>query len=245
MLKRSIIAALYPLTLSGVVQAENLPAQLRSCMQVADSLHRLHCFETVTRNLDGNLSQIAPTAPRSPGSTRPNPSPSQENTAIRPPIPNRSVQPGKTEVGTWKVNVETNPIGGGANVFLRNLAVQGRNKYAAPIELTVNCNNGAFSANIKWRQYLITNEPINISVDGQHSTLLSDGFRLAKNNMSWHFSGDATAFADLISGAAKLTTSAGNFDEDDDPSEEELISVEMDLTGAQWALKPLRLACGI
>ncbi len=215
---------------------------MQRCMGIADSLKRLDCFEKLARSRAGETGSPQPgeeadstsrviEAPAHPLKTR-----SSSTT------PMTQVVPGKSEIERWLIHVSVDPVNGGAQVVLRNKAVKGRNQFAVPVELRLECKAGRPSAFVLWREPMVKGEVPVLLFDGRNVGAASENWRMDDKSENWVYTGH---FAQLLEALATHQEASGSVQVMDENInfEDDIINAWFNITGAEYALKPLKKAC--
>ncbi len=153
--------------------------------------------------------------------------------------------PGKTTVGKWEVTVSGNPISGANDVKLRLKSSKGRNQYAAPIGLIIECKAGRGSARMIWDEHMVRNVPIEVMLDGSRNAAATNGWQPIRDFQEWVMEGDVKPMIRALIAHRKMTVDAVSYEttRPDDDSEGNIHAV-WDLTGTEFAMRPFFTLCG-
>ncbi len=236
----ALVAGILAVMLTGPAWAED--AQMQRCMGIADSLKRLDCFEKLARSRGEKAESTVVEKPVTPEPEviEAPAHPIQQTVSPRPRM--TQVVPGKSEIERWLIHVSVDPVNGGAQVVLRNKAVKGRNQYAVPVELRLECKAGRPAAFVLWREPMVKGEVPVLLFDGRNLGAASENWRMDEQRENWIYSGnfrqllDALASHQEASGSVQVMEENINFEDD-------VINAWFRLSGAEYAIKPLLKAC--
>ncbi len=218
-------------------------AQMQRCLGIADSLKRLDCFEKLARSRNDTDVITAPASQPAAATPKAGIRAPQQPAVISPPRQGMTqVVPGKSDIERWQVAVAVDPIQGGAQVTLRNKAVKGRNQYAVPVELRLQCKRGQAEAWLLWREPMVKGEVPVLLFDGKNVGVASEDWRMDDKGENWRYVGDfahlMTALSSHAEASARVQVMEENIGFEDD-----VINAWFNLAGAKFALNPLKKAC--
>ncbi len=231
------------LLLSSVLPAAD-DAAMQRCMAIADSLKRLDCFEKLARS--GSPGETAPS--RAANEDQPRDTTVERKVRVVPPpaVANeprmRQLVAGDSRIERWLVKVSADPVRGGARVVLRNKARKGRNQYAVPVEIRLECNRGKPSAQVLWREPIVRGEVPALLFDGRDVGEPTVAWLMDAKRESWIYTGDFNRLVEALESHAEAGATVEVMEENIN-FEDDVIRAEFDLTGARLALEPLRKAC--
>jgi len=224
--------------MSSPAIANNLQDKLNQCMQVNDSLQRLHCFETVTRQ---NSNKTLPSQPIQ--QTNPVSPPTRYNTQ-QTAVNHYQLQPGEATIGQWEIDVANSALRQDYKLTAINKSVNGRNQYASPILMKLSCDNGSSSLKIIWGEDMVSDKEPTILID-QKSSKLSANWNWSDKSRSWLLTESTGQFLTQSSTAETITAIAEMFDQEHlenyDSGE---IYADFSMLGTQKMLQTLAGSCG-
>ena len=226
------------------VYANDLQKQLDSCLQVNDSLQRLHCFETVTRrNSKKNINAPVSTSSK----------PAVKSTISYPETTTNNhnyqtltvlLHPGEDQIGPWKIHVANSALRQDYKVTAINTSISGRNQYASPILMKLKCDNGSSSLKVIWGEDMVTDQQPVVLIDS-NSSKLGNHWQWTDKSRNWQLSESSADFLRRISTSETMTAVAEMFDQENlanyDSGE---IHAQFSVIGTQKLLKVLAPACG-
>ncbi|MGV6853408.1 MAG: hypothetical protein ACWA5R_14685 [bacterium] len=239
-----------PLTLSLSISsalASDLQQGLDQCMRVSDSLQRLHCFETLARqNSNPENTAQSRVLMQTPDTLQTAPIQSVTPvTSYTQAPPQARIQPGNARIGAWDIEVTNSAIRQSLKVTAINKSKKGRNQYAAPILMKLDCDNAKATAHILWGEEMVSNGPAKFTLDS-HDKINTRNWSWADKGRNLNLLNDFSDFVNTIKQADKLTVSAESFDQEQmENYDSGIIDAEFSLSGTQAMLDSIGASCGL
>jgi type VI secretion system protein VasI len=145
--------------------------------------------------------------------------------------------------GGWQVSDEKNPLDDTRTVTLMLVATSGQSTYGHPILLVLRCKSHQTEVFIGWGTHLGDHAEVTVQVGSAKARTSAWG--VSTDHTATFYHEDPVAFIKELVGAERSQGSpAGRFVAQVTPDDESPITAIFDVKGLEFAVKPLREACG-